>query len=155
LNSSRAELAKELEELRKKRERGIKLTRKESFRLLAQDAMRRYMKANKWSTSELEIKEILKQLGFKNKIHYLHNWKIMNRRCTGYYSLDFFFPTLSPPRVIEVNPSIWHSKMGNCDLKDRRKKRFLEQLGFRVLFITSYLLSKNKFLKERISTFLK
>jgi len=120
------------------------------FQQFCSNIMHEYEKRGKWSTSELAVKAILKELGFKEKIHYLHNFKLQNRKQTGYFSLDFFFPHLK--LVLECSPSIWHSRMGNADKKDTRRKRWLETLGFNVITLKEDILSSpeklRKFLKD-------
>jgi len=123
-------LKEELRELRRKKERGDKLTRGENFRLLCQDVMNRYEKNGKWSSLELEFKELLESLNLKEKEDYLHNFKVQNESQSGYYSLDFFFPKVS--LVIEISPSIWH-KIGNSPAKDARRKKWIEKLGWKVV----------------------
>jgi len=122
--------------------------------------MRNYMKQGKWSSSELYIKDILKELGYSENTHYLHNWKLMNEYKTGYFELDFMFP--KSMKVIEVSPSIWHNfpkndpkGMGNVKIKDERKIRWLKTLKFDVLVLNSKSLSlpRSK-LKNLIYSFL-
>ena len=106
--------------------------RQANFKVLCAEVMYRYEKNNKWSTTELEFKELLDQNGLVEGKDYLHNYKVQNEKQNGYYSIDFLFLT-TPPTAVELSPSIWHNKMGNCDIKDLRREAWLRKLGFRVL----------------------
>jgi len=80
--------------------------RKERFKVFCSKVMKEYERNGKWSRHELIVKGILEKLGFIEKIHYYHNYKLQNPFQTGYYSLDFFIPRLK--LVIEVDGRIWH-----------------------------------------------
>jgi len=110
--------------------------------------MKKYEKQGKWSDAELMVKEILESFNVK----YYHNYKIHNEQQTGFFSLDFLLPRqekISVPVVIEVNPKIWHSSMGDADIRDRRKLNHIQSLGWIYILVTSDILnSRSKLIRH-------
>jgi len=101
------------------------------FRLYCKKTMDGYEANGKWSQYERKAKSLLESIGIKERVHYLHNFKIQNKEQTGYYSIDMFF--FLPKVALEFDGSVWHGKMGNAHSKDYRKDEWLKSLGIRVV----------------------
>jgi len=110
---------------------------RERFRRYCSKVMENYEKAGKWSSTEKIVKSIFDDMGFILGRDYWHNFKLQNEYQTGYYSLDFFFPR--ERIVIECDPRIWHSKMGNREEADKRRDAWLRALGYRTYRLRSLL----------------
>lgn len=108
--------------------------RQAKFKLVSKKAMNRYMNKGRWSNLELAIKEVLDSMGLEEGVNYWHNFKLHNRRQTAYFEVDFIIPGKSV--VIECDGTVWHGKMGDSYLKDKRRDRWLNELGYKVIRIS-------------------
>jgi len=107
------------------------------FQQYCSKVMENYERAGKWSSTEKMVKAIFDDMGFILGRDYWHNFKLQNEYQTGYYSLDFFFPR--ERIVIECDPRLWHSKMGNREKADRKRDAWLRFLGYRTYRLRSLL----------------
>ena len=125
-----------LTDLRRKRRKGIKLTMKERFRLLASKASKRYHKTG-WSSWEESFREVFTSWRLKEHIHWEHNYPIFNTTTGRFYFVDFvLFGSLfkdGRARAIEISPKLYHKKLGNVEERDRKKKKLLKRLGFKYI----------------------
>ena len=98
-----------------------------------------------YTSSEKKVKAVLDKLGLREGIDYVHNCRVKNGRT--YYYPDFL---LHYKRIIiEVSPSIWHTRWNRED-SERKKKEFFKQLGFTIVE-----LGDEDFKRERLEAKLK
>lgn len=138
-----------VEEVEKKKQAGLPLSRPENYQLIARRASRHYYDNNGWSSLEIKFKRILKKYGLKELEHYIHNFEIPNGLERGMFKIDFVFPSIKI--AIELNPRIWHIHLGKTEQKDARKWTQLERLGFKPLFIDDITDSKLDILAQTLA----
>lgn len=88
---------------------------------------------NYYSSSEKAGKKYLENQGLVEGFTFFHNARVKTENEKGrivYYWLDFVIPTKK--LVIEVSPEIWH-KLGNVPEKDKRKRKFIEDMGWTLI----------------------
>lgn len=142
-----------LADLRRMKREGRKLTRKQRFRLLASRAAKRYHK-KEWSSWEVSFKKLFEEWDLRENRDWVHNYPIFNERTSKFYLVDFIIWGWhfldGKARAIEVSPKIWHINLGETEEKDRKKKKLLESLGFKVVIFGTEikLTSKTKRIRK-------
>ena len=111
----------------------ISIKKDRHFREFCSGVATRYEEKGKWSSEELDIKAYLESLGFVERRTYWHNFRLQNPEQTGYYTLDFYLPTLN--LIVENDGKIFHGQMGNTDLKDKVRDNWLRFLGIKTIRI--------------------
>jgi len=124
------------------------------FQEFCSRVMKNYEANGKWSSLELICKGIFEELGFKEREHYWHNYKIQNEMQNGYFSFDFLF--LKPSfGIIEADGEIWHHTFDGSEEKDERRDKWLSTLGFPTLRLAGKDLREDREqCKEKIIQFL-
>jgi hypothetical protein len=80
-----------------------------------------------FTSSEKKVKELLESNGYVLGRDYFHNILIPNGK--RHYYVDFLIP--NEKLIIEMSP-FWH-KLWNRQESDKRKKEYLESLGYMVV----------------------
>lgn len=156
-----------LSELRARRERGERLTRRESFRLLASDAARNYYNKDGWSSTEKKFAKLIEEeTWLKLNEDFYHNFPVWCPHTKKFCFIDFLFPAREEPFdfgywpeipealfeivleklypcedgkavAVELNPDVWHLNLGKTEEMNERKYEWLKKLGFEVVIFIS------------------
>ena len=98
-----------------------------------------------YSSLEKKVKKILDKFGYREGIDYIHNVAMRNGR--SIYYIDFYIPREN--KVIECNGTVWHD-LWNRRASDKRKLKFLEEQGLRVIIVTEKTKNLKEYLGKRL-----
>jgi len=116
-------------------------------RLCSQVASKPTRSPSYYTPQEKRVKEELDRLGLLEGVDYFHNHRVPNDTGSYYYP-DFLLPKLR--LLIEVSPSIWHTRW-NREESENRKREFFRRLGFRILELDDRTLRSRESIREVLS----
>ena len=113
---------------------------KTRFRIIASKASMRNRDPCSYSTTELPIRNELLNLGLRERIDFIHEYRVLGykgeKKQNVYFWLDFWIPSLN--LAIEADGEIWHSFFDTAK-RDRKRDRLLRRkYGIKVVRLNSF-----------------
>ncbi len=113
---------------------------KTRFRIIASKASMRNRDPSSYSTTELPIRNELLNLGLREGIDFIHEYRVLGykgeRKQNVYFWLDFYIPSLK--LAIEADGEIWHTFFDTAR-RDRKRDRLLRRkYGMKVIRMNSF-----------------